>query len=97
MVTLIAIGTFADAQQAAPAEFEVASIRLIPLSQTSVPGAVRQSIEAHPGSLTMRNVRMWGLVKWAYDLKEYQISGVERLATEHYDILAHADKVPVEN
>jgi uncharacterized protein (TIGR03435 family) len=92
LVTLMAIGTYADAQRPVPAEFAVASVRLIPVEQTSVPGAVRQSIEAHPGSLTMKNVRMWGLVKWAYDLKEYQISGVDRLATEHYNVVAKAEE-----
>jgi uncharacterized protein (TIGR03435 family) len=95
MNTAALVTFMAMAQQLAPAEFEVASVRLIPLSQTSVPGAVRQSIEAHPGSLIMRNVRMWGLVKWANDLKEYQISGVERLAAEHYNVEAMAEGAPV--
>jgi uncharacterized protein (TIGR03435 family) len=92
MVALMATAACADAQQSRPAEFEVASVRLIPVEQTSVPGAVRQSIDAHPGTLTMRNVRMWGLVKWAYDLKEYQISGLERLAIEHYNVVAKAEE-----
>jgi uncharacterized protein (TIGR03435 family) len=54
--------------------FEVASVKAIP---SGAPGAQGggESIVAHPGSLTMKRVRLRACLKWAYDLKEYQIAG----------------------
>lgn len=92
IVTLMAMAACADAQTSSRAEFETASVRLLPVAQMPGPGTVRQSIDAHPGNLIMKNVRMWGLVKWAYDLKEYQIAGVEGLAAEHYNLVAKAEE-----
>lgn len=78
-------------------EFEVASVK------ASEPGPASQglggeSIMPHPGSLTMRNVRLRSCVKWAYDVKEYQIAGPAWLGSpgwlgseiDRYDIAAKA-------
>lgn len=37
----------------------------------------QEEVVANPGSLTMRNMRLRGLVKWAYDVAEHQIAGPE--------------------
>jgi uncharacterized protein (TIGR03435 family) len=76
-------------------EFEVASVKLTPLE------VVRQSpstTQAHPGSLTMRSVRLRTCIDWAYSLKEYQVLGPDWLGAPgwlgidvaRYDILAKA-------
>jgi uncharacterized protein (TIGR03435 family) len=79
--------------------FEVASVRL----GTRPPGE-REKIEAHPGSLMMRGVRMRACIMWAYSVKDYQISGPGSLGSpgwlgrelDVYDIAAKtAEGTPV--
>jgi uncharacterized protein (TIGR03435 family) len=58
-------------------------------------GMNRQSINAEPGSLTMRNVSMSSAIRWAYDVPEFQISGPGWINTERYNIVAKsADAAP---
>jgi len=52
--------------------FEVASIKLTTNIRT---GYGYEKIVARPGNLAMSNVRLRALIKWAYDVKDYQISG----------------------
>jgi uncharacterized protein (TIGR03435 family) len=53
-------------------------------------GKGRESVENTPGSLTMRNVSLTTCLKWAYDVKDYQISGPGWLGADRYDIVAKA-------
>jgi len=75
---------------AAAPEFEVASVRPMPPSspqhpETGGPGTT------DPGQITWSGVRLKWLVKTAYDVELYQISGPAWLDSEHYMIIA---KVP---
>ena len=72
----------AIAQQAERPSFEVASVRV------SQPG--RDVIEAQPGSLTIRNLRLLATIAWAYDVAEYQVSGPSWMNEVWVDIVAKA-------
>jgi uncharacterized protein (TIGR03435 family) len=85
----------------APA-FDVASVKI---NQQYVSEDVQtwsRKIDATPGNLTMRNVSMFDLIKWAYHVYKYQIvlpSGFEfrsrgeaMLDSVRYDVLAKSSK-----
>jgi uncharacterized protein (TIGR03435 family) len=68
-------------------EFEVASVRPMPQSspqhpKTGGPGT------ADPGQITWSGVRLRWLLKTAYDVELYQVSGPAGLDTEHYMVVA---------
>src|SRR5437868_3082008 len=59
---------------AQPPEFDVASVK--PNKATAGERATsRENIDVTPGSLTMRNANLISCIKWAFDVREYQISG----------------------
>lgn len=66
----------------APAAFEVASIR------PSQEG--REAVELVPGTVTMRNMRLTGVIRWAYNVLDVQVSGPDWLNTSRFDIVAKA-------
>ena len=79
--------------------FEVASVR--PSRVPTIPPLVRgqrrtngeallsaEKIDASPGNLTMRNVRLISCLQWAYALRSFQVSGPEWLDSERFDIVA---------
>jgi uncharacterized protein (TIGR03435 family) len=79
--------------QKAPA-FEVASVK--PAGNIE-PAFGNERIVAHPGSLTMSNVRLRTCIQWAYDVRDYQISGPGSLGAPYdyrnpprYEIIAKA-------
>src|SRR5580704_15608648 len=83
---LVALALSAGAQQPA---FEVASVK------PHKPGVAaenrgRESIDTVPGVLTIRNASLSSCIKWAYLVKDYQISGPAWLNEERYDITAKA-------
>ena len=65
-----------------PSTFEVASIR------PSQGG--RESVDVLPGSITMRNIRLTGAIRWAYNVLDVQVSGPDWLNTTRFDIVAKA-------
>ena len=73
--------------------FEVAAIK----SNKGTGERGREKVDAVPGSLTMRNVSLRSAIKWAYDVRGFQITGPNVLDAERFDITAKAsDAVPVE-
>src|SRR5262245_25267849 len=77
---LAAVSAFAAVALAQ--EFDAASIR------PSQPGK-RQSIEATPGNLAMRNVTLKTSLRWAYGVHDYQISGGPAwMQSDLFDIIA---------
>jgi uncharacterized protein (TIGR03435 family) len=86
LMGLTAVGAFGQAE--APAAFEVASVRA---SQTgNMEGFRRESIQATPGSLTMRNVSLKSSIRWAYHVMDYQVIGPDWIGLDRYDIVAKA-------
>jgi uncharacterized protein (TIGR03435 family) len=79
------LGTCVVYGQTAPGPaFDVASIR---------PASSREggeTIECQPGSLIMRNTRFLTLVKWAYGIQTFQISGPDWINEARYDLSAKA-------
>ncbi len=71
--------------------FEVASVKVNIAGSAGGEGRERESISAAPGSLTMRNVTLNSCLRWAYSMRDFQISGAPAwFATERYDIAAKA-------
>src|SRR3569832_2263397 len=65
-----ALALFAVAASAQ--SFDVASVKLTTNIRT---GYGYEKIVARPGNVAMSNVRLRAMIKWAYDVKDYQISG----------------------
>jgi uncharacterized protein (TIGR03435 family) len=70
--------------------FEVASVKPNPSAKAGGEGSTREMIDSPPGSLTMRNVSLLSCVRWAFDLRDYQLTAPSWTATERYDIVAKA-------
>ena len=72
-------------------KFDVASIRIDKAGSAGGEGQAGESITSTPGSLIMKNVTLRSCVKWAYGVRDFQISGgPARIASERYDISAKA-------
>lgn len=70
--------------------FDVASVRVNPGGGESKEGP-RESMVSSPGTLTFRNVTLRSCVVWAYDVRDFQISGGPGwLSSTRYDINAKA-------
>ena len=82
----IAPASLAFAQPA----FEVASVKPNPNAKAGGEGSARETIDSAPGSLTMRNVSLRSCVRWAYGLRDYQLTAPASTAAERYDIVAKA-------
>ena len=77
------------AQNPAIPRFEVASVKRV--HDGPPPGDIPKNLDTSPGHLTMRNVPLRHALIWAYDLKDYQVSGPEWIkGDERYDIIAKA-------
>src|SRR6266853_36572 len=60
-------------------------------------GSRRENVNSSPGSLTMRNVSLSSCIRWAYNVKQFQVSGPAWLESERYDVLAKAaDPAPTD-
>jgi len=79
------------AANAAPAAFDVASVKSNRTGSMGGEGHTREKIEHSPISLTMTDVTLNSCLKWAYGVRDFQISGAPGwFATERYDINAKA-------
>lgn len=70
--------------------FEVASIKPNKIGNAGGEGSNRESVQASPGSLVMRNVTLITCLKWAYGMRDFQISGPNWMGAERFDISAKA-------
>ena len=90
--TLVAIGLIVFTQgrtTSSPAAFEVASVKRA--AGGGPPGDIPRNMDGSPGSFAMRNVPLRYALEWAYDLKDYEISGPDWInQEERYDIIAKA-------
>ena len=78
------------AQPPPQADFAVASVRPNLIAKSEPKEGDEEKITLSPGSLIMWNVTLRSCLRWAYDLRDYQIVGPSWLASEHYDISAKA-------
>src|SRR5580692_6393787 len=75
---------------AAPLGFEVVSIKVSDPGEAG-PGDIPRNMDNSPGHFIVRNVPLRYCLEWAYDLKDYQISGPDWIKNDNrYDIVANA-------
>ena len=88
IVTLTALAASAAFAQAGPT-FEVASVKRA--AGGTGPGDIPRNMDANPGHFAMYNVPLRYVLEWAYNLKDYEISGPDWIKSEErYDIVAKA-------
>ncbi len=76
--------------RAAEPAFEAASVRPADPGEPS-PGDAVRNMDSSAGHFMMRNVSLRFALEWAWDLKDYEISGPEWIKNENrYDIVATA-------
>jgi uncharacterized protein (TIGR03435 family) len=85
--TLVFIGLAVFAAPNSPA-FDVASIKPNQMGNAGGEKAERENITVSPEGVIMRNVSLRSCLRWAYSVKDFQISGPGWLASEKYDIAA---------
>jgi uncharacterized protein (TIGR03435 family) len=94
VLSVLALPIHAQTQAMAPA-FDAASIQVHKAGGGEEP---RNGpwIQTSPGGITMRNAKLVWCLGWAYDQKEWLISGPDWIGSERYDIVAKAaGPVPV--
>lgn len=70
--------------------FEVASVKRVTSGPS--PGDIPRNMDTNPGHFAMYNVPLRYAIEWAYDLKDFEISGPEWIKMdERYDIVAKAE------
>ena len=75
---------------AAPLAFEVASIKVADPGESG-PGDIPRNMANSPGHFIMRNVPLRYCLEWAYDLKDYEVTGPDWIKSDNrYDIVANA-------
>jgi|SRR5271157_1622608 len=74
----------------APPAFDVASVKVSQVARDGGRGSRRQSANTTPGGLNLRNFTFRSCVQWAYNLKDYQVTGPGWIDNERYDIVAKA-------
>ncbi len=71
--------------------FDVASVRIDKAGSAGGEKQAGESITVTPGSLIMHNVTLRSCVKWAYGVRDFQLSGgPDWITAERYDISAKA-------
>lgn len=80
--------------------YEVASIRLNKAGTASLKtgnGIISQRLNIEPGTFTAVNISMWELIRLAYRVEDYQVSGApDWFASELYDVDAKAEKSAID-
>jgi uncharacterized protein (TIGR03435 family) len=71
---------------ATPPAFEVASVKVSQIGKTGGEGSRRERTDHTPASLTMRNVSLKSAIQYAFNVKQYQVTGPGWIETERYDI-----------
>jgi uncharacterized protein (TIGR03435 family) len=75
---------------AAPPAFDVASVKISELGRAGGEGSRKGTLHTAPGSVNLRNLTLKACVSWAYNVKDYQVSGPGWIDGERYDIVAKA-------
>lgn len=76
--------------------FDVASVKVSQLAARGGEGSTRESVQFTPTTLLMRNVTLRSCIRWAYDIRDFQLAGPDWLGSDRYDITAKAsESVPI--
>lgn len=88
-LALCAAGVAFGQTSGTPAKFEVSSVKRA--VNGASPGDIPRNMDSSPGHFAMRNVPLRYALEWAYNLKDYEISGPDWIkGEERYDIIAQA-------
>jgi uncharacterized protein (TIGR03435 family) len=86
---ILAASTALAQSASTPLAFDVASVKRA--EGGGPPGDIARNMDSSPGHFAMRNVPLRYAIEWAYDLKDYEVSGPEWIkGDERYDIIANA-------
>src|SRR5690349_15583160 len=85
---LMVSAAFAGRAQTALPAFEVASVKVDTVGAGEGGGRGREAINASPGSLSMKNVRLRSAIAWAYHVFAFQIQGASLNEDTRFDIEA---------
>src|SRR5215510_10913288 len=105
---LILLAVSAFAQTPPPPSFDAASVKINPQYQSDDSNTWSTKVDITPGTLTMRNVNIYALLKFAYHVQKFQIvlpagfefrnrNGDRLLDSTHYDILAKCARPATED
>jgi uncharacterized protein (TIGR03435 family) len=72
--------------------FDVASIKPSSAARAGGEGSGRERIAVSPTSLTLANASLSFCIQWAYNVKFYQVSGLDKLTRQRYDIIAKTER-----
>lgn len=72
-------------------DFAVASVKPSQIGNSGREGSEREKITISPAGVTMKNISLRSCIRWAYHIRDYQISGPDWLASRRYDIAAKSD------
>jgi len=90
IVALMAVSVSTILGQSGPV-FEVASVKRVTSGPN--PGDIPRNMDSNPGHFAMHNVPLRYAIEWAYNLKDFEISGPEWIkGEERYDIVAKAEQ-----
>ena len=73
----------------APA-FDIVSVHPAQPVEGQALAALRETISPGPESLTMRNVTLASTIRWAYNLRPFELSGPDRLNDKRFDVAGKA-------
>jgi uncharacterized protein (TIGR03435 family) len=87
---VIAVACMAFVQGQGAPKFEVATLKHA--TSEGRPGDIPRNMDDNPGHFAMHNVPLRYAIEWAYDLKDYEISGPEWIKgpDERYEIVGRA-------
>ena len=72
-------------------DFAVASVKPSQIANSGREGSERENITVSPAGITMENISLRSCIRWAYGVRDYQISGPDWLASQRYEIVAKSD------
>jgi len=77
--------------------FDVVSVRPAQPVEGGGLAALRETISPSHGSLTMRNVTLASIIRWAYNLRPFELSGPDWLTEKRFDIAGKAAETTSED
>jgi uncharacterized protein (TIGR03435 family) len=92
-------GSQAENSTAVAPVYEAASVKLNKAGTSALKtgGIVSQRLNIGPGTFTAENISMWELIRRAYRVEDYQVSGApDWFASDLYDVDAKAEKSAID-
>jgi uncharacterized protein (TIGR03435 family) len=90
LIALASIAALAQSPAPEAPKFEVATLKHA--KGGGPPGDIPRNMDSSPGHFAMRNVPLRYAIEWAYNLKDYELSGPDWIKgpDERFEIVAHA-------